>query len=164
MIGANTEAYRKANGILRVGVIGLGIGEQHVVGYQKSRHCQIAALCDRKADASERARRRVPNARTTRRAADLLADPTIDLLSIASNDDDHFDQVCAALENGKHVFVEKPLCQSLDQLETIKREWAQQGGRVKLKSNLVLRGAPVYGWLRKQVRSGEIGQVYGVVG
>lgn len=145
---------------LRVGVIGLGVGEQHVVGYQENRHCEVVGLCDRDPDALARVRRRVPGARTALRAADLLADPTIDLLSIASNDDDHFSQVCAALENSKHVFVEKPLCQSLDQLKTVKQNWAQQRGRLRLKSNLVLRGAPVYGWLREKVRSGEMGQVY----
>ena len=145
---------------LRVGIIGLGIGEQHVVGYDLNPHCKVVAICDRKGEKLERVQTRVTGVRTSRDSTDVINDPAIDVLSIASNDEDHFDHVCHALSCGKHVFIEKPICQSLSQLREIKHLWSRANGSLKLKSNLVLRGAPLYRWVKQQVQSGEIGQVY----
>ena len=146
--------------MLRVGVIGLGVGEQHLVGYRQNPKCQVGAVCDRDEQKLRIICDRYPEVRATTSSDDLIDDPEIDLISIASQDDDHFDQLCRSLDQGKHAFVEKPLCQSFDQLKTIRQKWAHQGGRINLKSNLVLRGAPVYRWLREKVRSDDIGQVY----
>lgn len=51
--------------------------------------------------------------------AAALADPAIDTVVIATRHDAHAHQVLAALEAGKHVFCEKPLCLTLDELATI---------------------------------------------
>ncbi len=64
----------------------------------------------------------------------------------------------AALEADKHVFVEKPLCRTRDQLAEVKKLVEQK--RRMLGSNLVLRAAPVYVWLREAIASGELGEVY----
>jgi polar amino acid transport system substrate-binding protein len=54
-------------------------------------------------------------------ADELLSDPDIDTIFIATRHDSHADYVLKALEKGKHVFVEKPLCLTLDQLDAIKQ-------------------------------------------
>jgi predicted dehydrogenase len=148
------------NDELRVGVIGLGIGTQHLTGYWRNPHCRVVVACDRDQGKLSEIRERYPRIRTVVCADDVLDDPDIDVVSIASHDDDHFDQLCKALDNGKHVFVEKPLCQSLEQLEVVKNKWLQHKNSVKIKSNLVLRGAPLYVWAKQQVASGELGDVY----
>ena len=121
--------------VLRVGVIGLGVGQQHAIGYDQNPHCRVVGLCDRKDEVLEAVRQQIPDVCITHSSDELIDDPNIDLLSIASNDDDHFDQVCRALDCGKHVFIEKPMCQSLDQLRKIKQKWSRTNGRLKLKSN-----------------------------
>ena len=88
----------------------------------------------------------------------LLEDPAVDVVSIASFDDAHYEQVMAALRAGKHVFVEKPLCRHLHELREIKRAW--QGIGRHLASNLVLRAAPLYRWLKRAIEIGELGDVY----
>ncbi len=82
------------------------------------------------------------------------------IVSIASFDDDHALQVIQALEAGKHVFVEKPLCQTLDELKQIQQAWSRRNGKLKLASNLILRATPVYQWLKEKIMAGDFGKVY----
>lgn len=105
------------------------------------------------------AKSKYPGARITGDANELLHDPAIDVVSIASYDDAHFEQVLMALRNGRHVFVEKPLCRSLKELRAIKQSWLN-GQRLHLVSNLVLRAAPLYEWLRTQIHVGTLGGIY----
>ncbi len=81
------------------------------------------------------------------------------MVSIASFDDAHFEQTLAALEAGKRVFVEKPLCRTVDEARKLKRAW-EGAGRPALASNLVLRGAPLFVWLRDQLAAGALGAPY----
>jgi len=149
---------------LQVAVIGLGVGEQHVRAFRANPHCRVAVVCDQSEVKLGEVGARYPEARRATSAQDVLSDPAIDIISIASFDDDHFDQVRSALLAGKHVFVEKPICQSLEQLREIKRVWTAAAEPLQLRSNLVLRGAPLYGWLRDQVRSGVFGEIFAMDG
>ena len=49
----------------------------------------------------------------------MIHDKEIDIISIASYDDCHFKQVVMSLENNKHVFCEKPICQNFNELKKI---------------------------------------------
>jgi predicted dehydrogenase len=149
--------------LLRVGIIGLGVGEQHLLAYRQLAECAVVALCDFSEDKLQNAREKYGNLRVTVRAQDILADPEIDLVSLASFDDDHAGQTLAALKAGKHVFVEKPLCRSLEELALIKQAWREKPN-LKLTSNLVLRSAPLYEWLLGLVRAGDLGRIYAIDG
>ena len=52
-------------------------------------------------------------------AATLIADQAINVVVITTRHDSHADFVCEALKAGKHVFVEKPLALSLEELQRI---------------------------------------------
>jgi predicted dehydrogenase len=145
---------------LRVGVIGLGVGRQHLAGYLQHPHCEVAAVADLSAEKLAAVAADHPEIATTTSAADLLADPAIDVVSIASFDADHFDQVMAGLAASKHLFVEKPLCQTTAQFDAIRAAWAACPKPVGLVSNLVLRTAPVFGWLRGEVQAGRFGRPF----
>jgi predicted dehydrogenase len=144
---------------LRVGIIGLGVGEQHIQAYLNTGECEVV-LCDLSTDRLARAQRRYPGARICRDANELFADRDVDVVSIASYDDAHADQVIKALDAGKHVFVEKPLCQTREELQDIKRAWLRHEGKLKLDSNLVLRAAPAYVWLKEKLADGFLGQPF----
>lgn len=144
---------------LRVGIIGLGVGEQHAEAYWKHPMCHLRVLCDLSTDKLAAAARKHPDVRLTSEANEVLTDPDIDLVSIASYDDAHFEQTFRALRSGKHVFVEKPLCRSIKEVRLLK-EAVTQDSRLALCSNLVLREAPLYNWLRGAILAGELGRVY----
>lgn len=149
---------------LGAAVIGLGVGQQHVLGFQRHPACQVVALCDLSEDKLAEAKSSCPGARTTNRWEDLLQDQDVDAISIASFDDVHYEQTLAALNAGKHVFVEKPLCQSsMDQLRSLKSMLVKRHS-LHLASNLVLRAAPLYCWLRAQILDGAFGEIYAIDG
>ncbi len=145
---------------LQVGVIGLGVGEQHIQAYLRNPHCNVVAICDFSEEKLALAEKRYPGTYLTKDDQDLFLDPDLDIISIASYDDAHADQVISALQAHKHVFVEKPLCQSIDQARRIQQVWASQKKSLKLGSNLVLREAPLYKWLRDRIREGLFGTIY----
>ena len=149
---------------LKTGVIGLGVGEQHVKAYLRNPHCTVRRVCDLSEEKLAEAQKNFFGIPVTKHSRDVISDPDIDLISVASYDDAHFNQTLEALAEQKHVFVEKPLCQSLDQARKIKHAWKTQKGSRYLGCNLVLREAPLYKWLREEIRRGTFGSLFGFDG
>jgi predicted dehydrogenase len=145
--------------LLNVAVIGLGVGEQHVRAYLAS-GCRLRWFFDLDFAKSQRLSCQLGVGSAARSLEEILQDREVQLVSIASYDDAHFAQVISSLEAEKHVFVEKPLCQTLDELRQIKEIWLRHGGRLKLAGNLVLRSAPIYQWLKQKIEAGDFGEIY----
>lgn len=145
----------------RAAVIGLGVGEQHARALKNIDGCEVTRLIDVDIQQAERLADVFPGARLSTNPDDALKDPDVDIVSIASPDDAHFDQVMTGLAHKKALFVEKPLCRSLGELEKIKNAW-ETAGCPALDSNLVLRSAPLWRWLKEAIRSGELGEIYAI--
>lgn len=145
---------------LGFGVVGLGVGKQHVYAIAVNNDCSLKAVHDLDASLATHTAAELSGVRVANRFQDILDDPEIDAVVIASYDQDHFGQVVAALEAKKHVFVEKPLCRSLEELSAIKELLSETKGQLVLWSNLILRAAPLYRWLRKEIMSGALGSLY----
>jgi predicted dehydrogenase len=144
---------------LRAGVIGLGVGERHIGCYESHPECEVAAICDIDADRLAEVSARHPGARRFSDASELLNDPDIDLVSIASYDDVHYEQCKLAIENGKHVYVEKPLCLYREHADEL-RAMLVENPEVRFSSNHVLRLSSRFGDLKRQIEEGEFGDVY----
>ena len=146
---------------LRAGIIGLGVGEQHIAGYESHPECEVVAICD--IDGAKLVSARHPGLRCTTDAAELLDDPEIDIVSVASYDDAHFDQISSALEHGKHVFAEKPLVLHEHEARVL-RTMLRERPQLSLSSNVPVRMAPRFEQVRGQIRAGEFGDVFHVEG
>lgn len=146
--------------VLGVGVVGLGVGEQHARAFDAHPACEVRSLCDLDRERARALVTEFSGCVVAERFEEMLADPRLDVLAIASFDDFHYNQVIAALQAGKHVFVEKPVCRTLKELADVKAGWQAGGGQQKLCSNLVLRAAPLYRWLHEHIRADELGQIY----
>lgn len=144
--------------MLRVGVIGLGVGERHAEAWDRHPDCQVTALCDFDLARLEAVGARYPSSERFSRADDLLA-ADIDAVSIASYDSHHFEQVRTALERGLHVFVEKPLCTTDKEAAELHALHAGHPG-LRLSSNLPLRRSPRFLDLRERIHRGELGRLY----
>ena len=72
----------------------------------------------------------------------IFKDKTINLVSIASYDNYHFDHLLKAIKNNKNIFIEKPLCQNIAQLKKIKK--LLKSTKIQLSSNFVLRYHPKF--------------------
>src|SRR5205814_1083581 len=112
---------------VKVGVVGLGIGEQHARAFLAEDPACLRWIYDRDAEKVRRIIQELGTARAAERFEEIVQDRETNVVSIASHDDAHCAQVVAALKTGKHVFVEKPLCRSSEELQSIRRAW-QEGG------------------------------------
>ena len=144
---------------LKAGIIGLGVGEKHIQAYESHPDCEVIALCDFAEEKFFKAAQKYPGINITRDAGEILSDPKINVVSIASFDNYHFEQVMKAIQNDKHVFVEKPLC--LHQSEAIQiRSLLRKNSHIKISSNLNLRTCPRFKWLKNAIHAGHMGQIY----
>ena len=153
--------------MLRVGVIGLGVGERHIYGFNQSRHARTTKICDIDHDKLEVVSARSGVKDTTVDADEILLDPKIDVVSIASYDEYHAKQVIMALDAGKHVFVEKPICLTEPELDSICEAYERaqiRGQNLKVSSNFILRREERFLKLKKRLEDGDLGEIYAVEG
>lgn len=144
---------------LRVAVIGLGVGEQHILGYQSHPACEVVMLCDVDEGKQTMAREKYPNMSVVAHADEVLASHSIDVVSIATYDDVHYEQVVKAIECGKHVFIEKPMCLHEGQAREI-RALLRKNPHVRLSSNLILRKSPRFEFVRNMYQQGKFGELF----
>ena len=90
---------------------------------------------------------------------DVINDDEIDIVSIASYDNFHCDQIIRSIKNKKHIFVEKPMCLNENELGCIIQNLKKNQG-VKISSNLVLRTNSRFKYFRKQIKSGGVGDLF----
>ena len=148
-----------------VAVIGLGVGEQHARAYLRTGHCKLMWLFDLDHDRARKLIKEFNTGKVADSYEQILEDPDVDVVSIASYDADHFAQVIAAFHSRKHVYVEKPVCRTLDEVHQVYKAWKGAGGSQRaLSSNLVLRAAPLYQRLQKYLSEGLLGRIYAVDG
>lgn len=145
-------------------VVGLGIGEQLARTLAANRACHLRLLCDHDLGKAEKIAGELGAGRIVSDYQRILEDPEVNLVVIASYDQDHYAHTMAALEAGKHVFVEKPLCYSPAQLEAIRTQWKKAGGTLRLSTNHILRSAPLYRWLKERITAGDLGHIYALDG
>jgi len=147
---------------LKAGVIGLGVGEQHVLTYQKIPNVDVVSVCDiNPAQLSVVADRRdVPGRFEDYRA--ITEDPDIDIVSICSYDDAHAEQAISAFNNGKHVFIEKPIALNKKDAEAVIRAYSDSGKEIS--SNLILRSEPRFQELKAEIDAGAYGEIVSIEG
>jgi predicted dehydrogenase len=143
---------------LRVGIVGLGVGERHLVGYRSIPGVEVVAVCDiDEARLHEVADRHGVERRTTDYRTITEADD-IDVVSICSYDDVHAEQAISAFRHGKHVMVEKPVALRREDAEALLE--AQQASGRFISSNLILRASPRFREVKRMVDAGELGEVF----
>jgi predicted dehydrogenase len=118
---------------------------------------ELRWLCDLSPDLLSEQAGRHPDARTTTDFEDLLADPELDAVSIATPVVTHYDLAKRALLAGKHVFVEKPPAQSSAEAEELVA-LAEEGGLAFMPGYLLLYH-PAVSRLRELIEAGELGDV-----
>jgi predicted dehydrogenase len=159
----NGDNRQSANGNraepVRFGVIGLGYwGPNLVRNLQELDGAEVSWACDARPEALDKIARRYPALRVTSKLRDVLDDDTTDAVAIATPVSSHFELALAALEAGKHVFVEKPLAASVDQaIELIATSRVYE--RVLMPGHTFLYSPPVT-LIREIIEAGELGDIY----
>jgi len=107
--------------MIRIGVVGYGYwGPNLVRNFNIAEGARLTAVCDKSDSALKRVIPLYNGAlRTTTNADELITSPDIDAVVIATPVFTHFELAKKALENGKHVFVEKPFTSTVAQAEEL---------------------------------------------
>jgi predicted dehydrogenase len=144
---------------VRIAVVGLGYwGPNLIRNISEFEGAQPVLACDLRRDALEAIARRYPAVETTTSFVDVLADPRIEAVVIATPVSRHHPMAAAALRAGKHVFVEKPLAASSDEaLDLIDR--SNRSGLVLMPGHTFLYSPPVMR-IKELIQSGELGDIY----
>jgi predicted dehydrogenase len=142
-----------------VGVIGLGVGESLAAAFAAHPDCALVALCDLDEARLAQIGSRFPQARQYRSADALIDDPAVRIVVVASYDDHHAPQIIRALQSGRHVFAEKPMCVSEEQASSIRGALRKAPG-LRLSSNTILRMSPRFRGLRDEIAAGRMGKVF----
>jgi len=102
--------------MLRVGVIGHGYwGPNLVRNFMSAPGSAVTAVCDSQEQRLAQLRKLYPTLALYTDAAELINDPKVDAVVVATPVSSHFDLTLAALKAGKHVLVEKPIASNSDQ-------------------------------------------------
>jgi predicted dehydrogenase len=150
---------QKPAGAIRVGVVGYGYWGPNVVRNLHSlENCEVAVLCDKRPAALKSASRQYPSIPLTADFTEVVTSPHIDAVAIVTPVWTHFALAKAALENGKHVFLEKPFTSTTQQAEEL-IELADRKNLRLMVDHTFLFGGPVKK-IRELVDSGVLGPLY----
>jgi predicted dehydrogenase len=148
--------------IIKAGVIGLGVGEQHVISYNATANCVVKAVCDLNQEHAHNVAKKHNVAHVYDTWEKIAEDTEIDVISICSYDNFHAEQVIAALKKGKHVMVEKPVVLHPKEAEKIIGELERS--KKFLTSNLILRQSPRFKEIKRMANAGEFGEIFHIEG
>ena len=144
---------------VRIAVVGLGYwGPNLVRNLIELPEAEVVCACDRRSEAFAAIARRYPGVPHETSYDRVLADPEVDAIALATPVSTHAELATAALEAGKHVFVEKPLAHSsraaMDLIAL-----ARERELVVMPGHTFLYSPPVV-LSRHLIGSGELGEIY----
>ena len=145
--------------MIRIGCVGLGHwGPNLARNVASAEGAVLQALCDAIPERLAQLGASFPAATTTTDLNELLADPHIDALILATPAATHFALAKAALEAGKHVLVEKPLAKTADECRTL-IALAEERGLTLMVGHVFLYNAAVRR-VKAMIDAGELGELY----
>src|SRR5688572_31739097 len=139
---------------LRIGVIGLGwFGEIHCEAIIGVPNLELAALCTRTESRLGELAKKFGVNKTFTDYRKLLADPEIDAVSIVTMWDQHTEPAVAALEAGKHVFLEKPITSTVADAQKVVA--VSKGAKGILQVGHICRFNPRYRAAKEAIAAGR---------
>jgi protoporphyrinogen oxidase/predicted dehydrogenase len=146
-------------GRVRVGVVGVGYwGPNLVRNLAESPSYELAYVCDARPETLDAITRRYPEVRCTTRYEELLSADDLEAVAIATPVSTHHALALAALDAGKHAFVEKPLAASTEQVQEL-ISLAESKGLVLMPGHTFLY-SPSVTTIKSIIDSGELGEIY----
>ena len=145
--------------MIRVGVIGYGYWGPNIVRNFHTQECSdVALVCDKDAKAAHRLRKADPSIPFTSDPMDIIKSPDIDVVAVVTPVWTHYGLAKAALENGKHIFVEKPFTCSVAQAEELIELAERKNLQIMVDHTFLFTGAVKK--IRQLVDEGALGDLY----
>lgn len=145
--------------MIKIGVIGYGYwGPNLVRNFMEAPGSTVVAVCDLRSERLNQLTNRYPSIKTCTDSEELLGDPQIAAVAIATPVSTHFDLALAALRAGKHVLVEKPLAANSEQALQLIEEAATRKQVLMVDHTFVYTGAVRK--IRELITDNQLGEIY----
>ena len=145
--------------MVRVGVIGYGYWGPNIVrNLHQLDDCEVTVVCDLDEGARRRAQRAYPGLMISSDPCEILSSPQIDAVAVITPVWTHFELAKEALQNGKHVFVEKPFTASVAEAEELIELADRKKLKIMVDHTFLFTGAVRK--IRQMVDEGVLGKLY----
>jgi predicted dehydrogenase len=142
-----------------MGVIGYGYWGPNIVrNFNGVEGAKVVSVCDSNKGVLNKASKAYPGISTTSDVNDVLASPDIDAVAVITPVSAHFDLARRALENGKHVFVEKPFTAMAAQAEELVELAEKKNLTIMVDHTFLFTGAVRK--IKELIDQGELGKLY----
>lgn len=144
--------------MLTVAIIGYGYwGPNLVRNFYETQGITVKYLVDQKEELLAKAQARYPTIRCIKNIEDALKDSDVDAVVIATPTRSHFDLAMRALEAGKHVLIEKPMTETVEQAKTLIAEATKRGLTLMVDHTFIY--SPAVRRVREMINSGILGDI-----
>ncbi|WP_243373441.1 Gfo/Idh/MocA family oxidoreductase [Geotalea sp. SG265] len=145
--------------MLNIGVIGYGYWGPNVVrNLNEAPGAKVVAICDLEEKALSRAAKKYPRMVTTQDYKTILADKDIDAVAVTTPVSTHFELSRMALNNGKHVFIEKPFTASVEQAEELLELAEKKNLKLMVDHTFIFTGAVKK--IKELIDDNTLGELY----
>ncbi len=145
--------------MIHMGVIGYGYWGPNIVrNFSNIENLKIVSVCDINQDKLKRARKTYPDIKLTSDPGNILSSPEIDAVAVVTPVSTHFDLARKALENGKHVFVEKPFTYTTAQAEELIELADKKSLKIMVDHTYLFSGAVRK--MKELIDKGTLGNLY----
>ena len=144
---------------LGIGLIGLGIGQQHLLGYQRQ-GLRVAAICDKDTARLNEVGEQFQIGKRYTRIADLIDDTNVDVVDMAVQPWIRSPIVKAAAEAGKHILCQKPFSMSMQQAVEMVETCEQHNVQLMVNQNSCF--VPGFLAIEPYINAEHLGEIYHV--
>ena len=155
----NVLQEQESPALIRFGVVGYGYWGPNVVrNLERLDETKVVAVCDKSAAARRKVAKAYPDVLVTDDSAVLMSSPDIDAIAVVTPVWTHYALTKAALENGKHVFVEKPFTSNAAQAEELIELAARKNLKIMVDHTFLFTGAVQK--IKQLLVDGALGELY----
>ena len=155
----NVDARKPESDTIRFGVIGYGYWGPNVVrNLDQLDGSHVAAISDQSPVALRRAAKMYPHVSVSLDSSDVIKSCEIDAIAVVTPVWTHYELTKAALESGKHVFVEKPFTSNIEQAEELIELAARKNLKIMVDHTFLFTGAVKK--IEQLLEEGTLGKLY----
>jgi predicted dehydrogenase len=156
---SNATQEQKSNALVRFGIVGYGYwGPKVIRNLALIEEAKVVAICDKSAASRQKAEKLYSGVRVTDDANELMKSPDIDAIAVVTPVWTHYELAKAALENGKHIFVEKPFTSNSAQAEELIALAAKKNLKIMVDHTFLF--TPAVQKIKELLQEGELGKLY----
>src|SRR5450432_2486307 len=145
--------------MIRIGVIGYGYWGPNIVrNFHTHESSEVVLVCDKSAKCQERLKKAHPSIPFTTDENEIIKSTKIDMVAVVTPVWTHYELAKAALENGKHVFVEKPFTSNAAQAQELIELAARKNLKIMVDHTFLFTGAVTK--IKQLLQDGALGKLY----